>query len=139
MIYRQDGVTGYFRGLTTTWARDISGYFVFFTAKFKFQQGLDRAPLRITGEAFGVGGGWGLTGWGGGGAWALTGWGWGWVGVCIHLHTSDRICAIVIHLMWYRGSCYGNKLSLRYLSNNKLIVGQFKPRRSSSTTKQFCS
>ena len=55
MIYRQDGMTGYFRGLTTTWARDISGYFVFFTAKFMFQQWLDRAPLRITGEAFGVG------------------------------------------------------------------------------------
>lgn len=54
MIYRQDGVTGYFRGLTTTWARDISGYFVFFTAKFKLHQELGRAPLRITGEAFSV-------------------------------------------------------------------------------------
>ena len=50
MIYRQDGLTGYFRGLTTTWARDIPGYFIFFTAKFVFHQGLDRTQWRISGE-----------------------------------------------------------------------------------------
>ena len=45
---------GYFRGLTSTWARDIPGYFSFFTAKFVFHRGLDRTQLRISGEASSV-------------------------------------------------------------------------------------
>ena len=45
---------GYFRGLTSTWARDIPGYFSFFTAKFVFHRGLDRSQLRISGEGSSV-------------------------------------------------------------------------------------
>ncbi len=29
-IVREDGVTGLFRGLTSTWAREVPGYFFFF-------------------------------------------------------------------------------------------------------------
>jgi hypothetical protein len=29
-IYVEDGITGYWRGLTSTWAREIPGYFSFF-------------------------------------------------------------------------------------------------------------
>ena len=29
-IVREDGITGLFRGLTSTWAREVPGYFFFF-------------------------------------------------------------------------------------------------------------
>ena len=29
-IARQEGVVGFFRGLTSTWAREVPGYFFFF-------------------------------------------------------------------------------------------------------------
>ena len=62
---------------------------------------------------------WGWVGFDGMGWWGCVGFdgvGVGWVVVCIHWHTSDRICAIVIHLLhiWCdRGS--GHSLTATYI------------------------
>jgi solute carrier family 25 ornithine transporter 2/15 len=47
-IYRQDGVQGYFRGLTATWCRDIPGYFVFFTSKFAMEESLNKVNVPVS-------------------------------------------------------------------------------------------
>ena len=49
-IYKQDGVRGYVRGLTATWARDVPGYFSFFTGKFMVEDGLNAANIAISRE-----------------------------------------------------------------------------------------
>ena len=47
-IYKQDGMRGYIRGLTATWARDVPGYFTFFTGKFMVEDGLNATNIAIS-------------------------------------------------------------------------------------------